>query len=65
VFQYCTEQGEVRPEANPNGAVQEIAGICNEARNVYGMMPHPERAASPVLGNTDGQIILKAMIGKI
>ncbi|MCO5290067.1 MAG: phosphoribosylformylglycinamidine synthase subunit PurQ, partial [Bacteroidetes bacterium] len=49
-------------ESNPNGALNNIAGICNEARNVFGMMPHPERAADAVLGNTDGLAIFKSML---
>lgn len=62
VFQYCDENGVVSEDANPNGATYEIAGICNENRNVFGMMPHPERASSKSLGNTDGAVILKAML---
>ncbi|OYW17990.1 MAG: hypothetical protein B7Z54_07000 [Sphingobacteriales bacterium 12-47-4] len=50
------------PAANPNGAARNIAGICNASRNVFGMMPHPERAASPILGNTDGRKILKDLL---
>jgi len=50
------------PEANPNGAARNIAGICNASRNVFGMMPHPERATAEYLGNTDGRIILNALI---
>ncbi len=59
IFYYCDENGNITEEANPNGAIRNIAGICNVSRNVFGMMPHPERACSPVLGNTDGQEILK------
>ena len=55
IFRYCNEDGEVVPEANPNGAANNIAGISNEQGNVIGMMPHPERACSPLLGNTDGK----------
>jgi len=65
IFQYCNEAGEVSEDANPNGATYEIAGICNENRNVFGMMPHPERACSTSLGNTDGAVILKAMMQSI
>jgi phosphoribosylformylglycinamidine synthase subunit PurQ / glutaminase len=54
VFRYCTPAGEVTPEANPNGAARNIAGICNAAGNVVGLMPHPERCSESVLGNTDG-----------
>jgi len=61
VFRYCDENGEVHIHSNPNGAVNNIAGICNEGRNVYGMMPHPERACSEVLHNVDGKGILMAL----
>lgn len=54
VFSYCDEYGNINTEANPNGALQNIAGISNKAGNVFGMMPHPERATSLLLGNTDG-----------
>ena len=60
VFRYCDENGEVHINSNPNGAINNIAGICNEARNVYGMMPHPERACSQALHNIDGRAILNA-----
>jgi phosphoribosylformylglycinamidine synthase len=60
VFRYCDENGEVHINSNPNGAINNIAGICNAGRNVYGMMPHPERASSKVLHNIDGQMILQA-----
>lgn len=60
VFRYCDENGEVNFEANPNGAVSNIAGICNAGRNVFGMMPHPERATSNELNNIDGRLILEA-----
>src|SRR5581483_406271 len=55
VFRYCTPDGRVAPEANPNGSLDHIAGIRNAAGNVMGMMPHPERCAEAVLGNDDGQ----------
>lgn len=55
LFQYCDENGEVSSEANPNGSLLNIAGICNEGRNVFGMMPHPERAADKELANEDGK----------
>ena len=60
VFRYCNANGEVHLTSNPNGATDNIAGICNANRNVYGMMPHPERATSEALGNIDGRIILEA-----
>ena len=57
LFAYCNEQGEVTSTANPNGSVRNIAGICNEQKNVFGMMPHPERAAIAATSNTDGQFL--------
>jgi phosphoribosylformylglycinamidine synthase subunit PurQ / glutaminase len=62
IYRYCDEFGNETEEANPNGAIRNIAGISNKAGNVFGMMPHPERAASSLLGNTDGQKILKALL---
>jgi phosphoribosylformylglycinamidine synthase I len=62
IFYYCDEDGRIIESANPNGAIRNIAGICNANRNVFGMMPHPERACSPVLGNTDGQEIMKTLL---
>ncbi len=55
LFTYCDEDGNVSKEHNPNGSVDNIAGICNEGRNVFGMMPHPERAADAELSNEDGK----------
>ncbi|MNS48819.1 Phosphoribosylformylglycinamidine synthase 1 [compost metagenome] len=60
IFRYCDENGEISDAVNPNGTTLNIAGICNEGRNVFGMMPHPERACSPQLNNLDGQAILRA-----
>jgi phosphoribosylformylglycinamidine synthase I len=54
IFRYCDAEGRVMRESNPNGSARNIAGICNAARNVLGMMPHPERCAETLLGNTDG-----------
>lgn len=62
IFYYCDENGKITPDANPNGAIRNIAGICNASRNVYGMMPHPERACSTALGNTDGREILQTLL---
>jgi phosphoribosylformylglycinamidine synthase len=62
IYRYCNEAGEITAAANPNGAERNIAGICNKERNVFGMMPHPERACSPSLNNTDGRIILNALV---
>ncbi|RMF22666.1 MAG: phosphoribosylformylglycinamidine synthase subunit PurQ [Bacteroidetes bacterium] len=64
LFRYCNERGEVTPEANPNGSLLNIAGICNERRNVFGMMPHPERAAEPELGNTDGRGLFESLLAE-
>lgn len=62
LFRYCDEFGNIIESANPNGALRNIAGICNKDRNVFGMMPHPERASSQILGNTDGQLIFQSLI---
>lgn len=62
LFRYCDENGEINPKSNPNGSVENIAGICNTDGNVFGMMPHPERAASEPLMNTDGLCILNSII---
>ena len=58
LFQYCDEEGNVSKETNPNGSLDNIAGICNEGRNVFGMMPHPERCAFDWLLNLDGVALL-------
>ncbi len=65
LFRYCDEDGEVGPESNPNGAINNIAGICNENRNVFGMMPHPERAADPELRNEDGRRLFESILGEV
>jgi len=62
LFRYCTEDGEITPEANLNGSLNNIAGICNRQGNVLGMMPHPERASDPMLGNTDGIKLFKGLL---
>ncbi|HNQ73620.1 MAG TPA: phosphoribosylformylglycinamidine synthase I [Verrucomicrobiota bacterium] len=62
LWQYCDQEGNVTEAANPNGALRNIAGICNEPRNVAGLMPHPERACEAILGNTDGMLIFQSMI---
>lgn len=64
LFRYCNETGVITDQANPNGSVENIAGICNMTRNVFGMMPHPERACHPMLGNTDGYELLASVIEK-
>lgn len=61
-FQYCDPKGAVSSDANPNGAVANIAGILSERRNVLGLMPHPERAVDPKVGGTDGRPILASML---
>ncbi len=62
IFRYCTAEGKVTPEANPNGSLDNIAGIMNADGNVLGMMPHPERSAEAVLGNDDGRLIFLSML---
>ncbi len=62
LFRYCDEFGNIIESANHNGAIRNIAGICNKEKNVFGMMPHPERATSQILGNTDGQLIFQSLI---
>lgn len=62
LFRYCKPHGEITNDANPNGALQNIAGIMNEAGNVMGLMPHPERAAEVLLGSDDGLQIFKALL---
>jgi phosphoribosylformylglycinamidine synthase len=65
IFRYCDDNGNVIEAANPNGSLNNIAGVCNASRNVFGMMPHPERAADAVLGNIDGAVILRSLVGKV
>ncbi|MBI3933025.1 MAG: phosphoribosylformylglycinamidine synthase subunit PurQ [Acidobacteria bacterium] len=62
VFRYVTRDGRLDEAANPNGAARAIAGICNETRNVVGLMPHPERASEPELGSADGRRLFEALI---
>ncbi|HEY6971447.1 MAG TPA: phosphoribosylformylglycinamidine synthase subunit PurQ [Candidatus Angelobacter sp.] len=61
VFRYCTPEGQITPEANPNGSLENIAGICNPGRNVLGMMPHPDRSSENLLGSADGAKIFNSM----
>jgi phosphoribosylformylglycinamidine synthase subunit PurQ / glutaminase len=62
LFRYCDAQGTVSDRANPNGSLNNIAGICNEQGNILGMMPHPERAADAILGATDGLALFKGLL---
>jgi phosphoribosylformylglycinamidine synthase subunit PurQ / glutaminase len=62
IFRYCDARGEIDASSNPNGSLNNIAGICNDRGNVLGMMPHPERAADPVLGNTDGKALFEGLL---
>ncbi|HLO80485.1 MAG TPA: phosphoribosylformylglycinamidine synthase subunit PurQ [Chitinophagaceae bacterium] len=61
IYRYCNEEGDLTADANPNGSLRNIAGIRNAAGNVFGMMPHPERATSEVLGNTDGLTVFNQL----
>jgi phosphoribosylformylglycinamidine synthase len=65
VFRYCSPSGDITHESNPNGSLDNIAGICSEGRNVLGMMPHPERSSEPVLGGTDGFRIFDSLVGAL
>lgn len=62
VFRYTTPEGREDPSANPNGALANIAGICNHERNVLGLMPHPERASEQELGSADGLVVFRSMV---
>lgn len=64
-FRYCDSSGVITEASNPNGSARNIAGVLSEGRNVLGMMPHPERAADPVMGSTDGRCIFESMIGAL
>lgn len=65
IFRYCDKNGGEAGLFNPNGSLNNIAGICNETRNVFGMMPHPERATNDALGNNDGLLILRGLLGSV
>lgn len=65
LFRYCDEKGNITPESNPNGSLENIAGITNKNRNVFGMMPHPERGSDEELGNTDGRLFFESIIKNI
>jgi phosphoribosylformylglycinamidine synthase len=62
VLRYCDAEGRVTPEANVNGSVENIAGICNETGTVFGLMPHPERASEPLLGSADGRLLFESLL---
>jgi len=65
IFRYVNEQGEATDESNPNGAINNIAGICNATRNVVGLMPHPERACESMLGSADGLVMFESVIASM
>ena len=65
LFRYCDEKGNILESANPNGSLENIAGITNEKRNIFGMMPHPERAADIELKNTDGKLIFDSVLSAV
>lgn len=65
IFRYCDAEGNITEESNPNGSLENIAGVSNAAKNVFGMMPHPERASDFVLGNTDGKEIFESILAQI
>ena len=65
IFRYCDASGTLADEANPNGSAQAIAGLCNETRNVVGLMPHPERACESVLGSADGLVVLESAVAAL
>jgi phosphoribosylformylglycinamidine synthase I len=65
LFRYCDEFGLVTADANPNGSLENIAGVCNEKRNVFGLMPHPERAADSLLANEDGLAIFESILSLV
>ncbi len=62
LFEYCDNKASVTKGANPNGSLESIAGICNTSKNVFGMMPHPERASDTVLGNSDGRLLFESIL---
>jgi len=62
IFRYCDERGNLTKEANPNGSLDHVAGVCNERRNILGLMPHPERAAEAILGCEDGRFMFASIL---
>lgn len=65
LFKYCDENGHITDASNPNGSIENIAGICNKNRNVFGMMPHPERCSESVLGNEDGRKLFESLLNLV
>jgi phosphoribosylformylglycinamidine synthase len=65
ILRYADKEGRIVPDANPNGSIENIAGICNRERNVFGLMPHPDRASDARLGSADGAKIFRSMIQTI
>jgi phosphoribosylformylglycinamidine synthase I len=65
IFRYCDESGNITADANPNGSIENIAGVTNITRNVFGFMPHPERAADPILANEDGLAIFESILSMV
>jgi phosphoribosylformylglycinamidine synthase len=65
IFRYCDKEGHFNTKSNPNGSLENIAGVANENKNVFGMMPHPERAADELLGNEDGRLIFESILKSV
>ena len=65
LFRYCDEKGNSTQESNPNGSLENIAGVCNKNKNIFGIMPHPERASDNELGNTDGKFLLASILNLV
>ncbi|MBE0429543.1 MAG: phosphoribosylformylglycinamidine synthase subunit PurQ [Thermoleophilia bacterium] len=65
IVRYCDEDGAITPKANPNGSLANIAGICNRERNVFGVMPHPERVCDEIIGGADGRGVFESIIGAV
>lgn len=65
LFRYCDESGNITPDANPNGSIENIAGVCNAGRNVFGMMPHPERASDVLVANQDGLGVFESILSLV
>ena len=65
VLRYCRPDGQVTPDANPNGSVGNVAGVCNEAGNVFGLMPHPERCSEQSLGGTHGRLVFQSLLSQV